>query len=234
MLVKGDDHQEDIRSLLQHLPKDLPRTGVIHVGAHLGEEVPVYFEHGFQQILLIEANPDCCLELGKRFGQDHRIRIVHRAISDRAGKIILHVHTSRSGSTEPASLLQMKQLNRIVKTLSTPRVIEVDSSTLDDLLAEMEIEPRAFTLLNVDIQGAELHALRGSTKTLRAVSAVVTEVNLIELYEGGALENDIVEFLEARTFAKNSGVYHTLYDDVSTFPAWGECLFLRVAGESSA
>jgi FkbM family methyltransferase len=230
MLVKPDNHQEDIRFLLNRLPDDVPRTGVIHAGAHTGEEVPAYFESGFQRILLIEANPECCLKLQQRFGEDCRIQIFNCALSDRTGKITLHIHTSASGSTEPASVLPMKQFSRIVKTLSTPRSIEVEGCTLDDLLAVNEIEPGEFSLLNLDIQGAELHALRGSTKTLMELRAVVSEVNLIEMYAGCALERDIAEFLEARAFVKDSSLYHSLYDEVSTFPAWGECLFLRPQG----
>jgi len=58
--VSVEDHTGIIRHFLGRLRTSLAGRGVVHVGAHQGEEVESYFEHGFQQILLIEANPDWC------------------------------------------------------------------------------------------------------------------------------------------------------------------------------
>jgi hypothetical protein len=41
-------------------------------------------------------------------------------------------------------------------------------------------------------------------------------------------------FLAGHGFAKHSAIYHTLYDQQGTFPAWGECLFLRHAVRPAA
>jgi hypothetical protein len=84
-----------------------------------------------------------------------------------------------------------------------------------------------YNVVNIDIQGAELLAFRGATKVIAAVDAIISEVNLIEMYENGALEDQIVAFLGGHGFEKRHAVYHTLYDETSTFPAWGECLFVR-------
>ena len=35
----------------------IPATGIVHVGAHTGEEVPTYLEIGFKDINLVEPNP---------------------------------------------------------------------------------------------------------------------------------------------------------------------------------
>ena len=227
MVVKSDQHEEDIRILLHRLPEKCLRSGVIHVGAHVGEEVAAYFEAGFQRVFLVEANPECCQTLERRFRNDSRVQIANCAISEIGGRVSLHLHTSRTGSTEPASLLQMKELSRIVQTLSTPRSIEVEAFTLDQFLKEHEIDAREIGLLNLDIQGAELGALKGATKTLAALTAVITEVNVIELYAGGSLEEDIVSFMALRNFQQDYTIYHTLYEGEITFPAWGETLFLK-------
>jgi FkbM family methyltransferase len=228
MIVKADHHEEDIRLLLQRLPEKCLRNGVIHVGAHVGEEVAAYFEAGFQRVLLFEANPECCQKLELRFRDDSRVQIANCAISEIGGQVTLHLHTSRTGSTEPASLFQMKELSRIVKNLTTPRSIDVEAFTLDQFLAEHEIDAREIGLLNLDIQGAELRALKGATKTLATLAAVITEVNVIELYAGGSLEEEIVSFMALHNFMRAYTIYHTLYEGETTFPAWGESLFLKV------
>jgi methyltransferase, FkbM family len=226
MRITDSRHVDDVQNLLQHLPR-LERRGVIHVGAHRGEEVDSYLGAGFDEIVLIEANPSMHGELAVRFAGDARVRPFHCAISDHDGTIDLHIHTSRTGSVEPASILPLKRFKEIVGTLHTPETVRVRCRTLDSLLLENEISADAFGLLNIDVQGAELLVLKGAERTLASIEAVIAEVALLELYEGAPLENEIVEFLGERGFVKVEGIYHTLYEDRSVFPAWGECLFVK-------
>ena len=45
--------------------------GVLHVGAHLGEEKPEYERYGFGKIFWVEANPMLC----DRLNNSHRMRV---------------------------------------------------------------------------------------------------------------------------------------------------------------
>jgi len=233
MIVKDDNHAVDIRLLLEVLSPEMKRTGVIHIGAHLGEEVSAYLEFGFKKIILVEANPDCCQKMKEIFKSDPRVQIFNYAITDHNGPVNLLIHTSRSGSKEPASLLPMKKLKEIVNSISTVDQIEVEGVTLDTFLEKNQIEASNLSLMNIDIQGAELKALAGAPNLLSLLDAVICEVALIELYEGAALEVDIVAHLSNQGFEKSKSIYHTLYDEKGTFPAWGECLFQR-RGEISS
>jgi FkbM family methyltransferase len=226
-MIKDDDHVEDIQILLSQLPPTFPRTGVVHVGAHHGQEVPSYLQAGFERILLIEANPDACRVLHERFDSTPGVTIVNCAVSDQDGTFELQLHTSRSGSVEAASLLTMKRLGEIVKTMHTPTSVQVPTFQLDNLFAREALRPEDYTLMSLDIQGAELMALSGADGLLGHLQGLIVEVSVIEMYEGGATEAQIVEHLEARGFHQGQPIYHTLYDEESTFPAWGECLFLR-------
>lgn len=223
--IKGDDHLEDVQILLGRVPaKD---GGVLHVGAHLGEEVAAYLEAGFSPVVLIEANPGLHAELLSRFAGEERVKVFSCAIAAENGVADLRLHTSRSGSVEPASILPLGRFKEIVKTLQTPATIRVPCYSLDSFLDRNGFLPQQFSLLNVDVQGAELLVLAGARHTLESIDAVIAEVSLVELYEGGALEGAVVEFLGALGFSRVESVYHTLHDDASTFLAWGECLFLR-------
>ncbi len=233
MLIKADNHKQDIALLLDKLGSTVPRDGVVHVGAHLGEEVEAYREAGFQRIVLIEANPDCCRKMTESFRMTPQVSVHNYAISDSNGTVRLHLHTSRSGDTEPASILEMKKLKEIVATLSTPRTIEVPSITLDDFMVSAGLPFKDFSLLNIDIQGAELKALAGARRFVRSIQAIIAEVALIDLYEGGAREEEILAYMTAHGFERVEAIYHTLYDNNSTFPAWGECLFVRAGQKAS-
>jgi FkbM family methyltransferase len=228
VLIREPSHNDDLRNIFGHEAiLTIAKRGVVHVGAHKGEEVEQYLSLGFQRIVLIDANPDACKDLVARFAQDKRISIFNYAVCDRIGTVDFHLHTSRSGSTEPASLLRMKRFSEIVGSLHTPATIQVPAITLDALFDEHGLQRSDYNFLNVDIQGAEILALKGATSLLSSMEVVVSEVNLIELYEGGPMEEEIATFLGDHGFAKEHAVYHTLYDENSTFPAWGECLFVR-------
>ena len=227
MIVKEDNHNEDINLLLAKLDSRMGKLGVVHVGAHVGEEVDAYLKEGFRKVILIEANPRCCKAMEEQFRHVPHVQIFNCAISDHDGRANLHIHTSRSGSTEPASLLKLKRFKEIVKTLTTSTSVEVECLTLDSFFTKHNVDLGEFDLLNLDIQGAELKALQGAMISVKSFKAVITEVNLIELYQDAPLEKEICEFLEKRGFQKLHEIYHDLYDEESTFPAWGECLFIK-------
>ena len=227
-IVTEQDHFEDLKNIFEHEEvRRFAKTGIVHVGADVGQEVPQYFSYGFEKIILIEANPERYQILLSKFGDDPRIRIFNYAICDKRGTVDFHIHTSRSGSTEPASILPMKRFKEIVKTLHTAKTIQVPAITLDVLFEENHMSFGAYNFLNIDIQGAELLAFRGAKKLLSSVDVVVSEVNVVEMYEDGALEGDLVKFLDSQGFDKKHAVYHTLYDENATFPAWGEGLFVK-------
>lgn len=226
--ITDQDHYHDLKNVLDHeAVRDIAKIGVVHVGADVGQEVAQYLDYGFRNILLIEANPERCEILRMKFGDDPRIGIFNYAVCDRLGTIDFHIHTSRSGSTEPASILPMKRFKEIVKTLHTTNTIQVSAITLDGLFEKYGLALDAYNVINIDIQGAELLAFRGAQKLIASVDFIVSEINVIEMYEDGALENEVVRFLDGQGFDRKLAIYHTLYDDKSTFPAWGESLFVR-------
>jgi FkbM family methyltransferase len=224
--IAADDHDRDVRFLLSRL-QVAPQATVIHVGAHRGEEVQAYLDAGFARIILVEANPVACQKLATTFVHDQRVQSFHCALTDHEGTVDLYLHTSRLGSVEPASLLRLKRFKEIVPTLQTPATIRVPCQSLDSFCASHGIDPQTVALLNVDVQGAELLVLAGGRSALASIGAVIAEVSLVELYEGSASEDEIAALLGSYGFRRVEGIYHTLYDEQSTFPAWGECLFAK-------
>jgi FkbM family methyltransferase len=227
MKVSKDDHKIDIGLVADDYVEHIPKRGILHIGAHQGEEVDHYLKLGFQNIILIEANPQWYEFLITKFKDNPRIKIFGVAVSDVNGEIDFHIHTSRSGSTEPASLLKMKEFNKIVKTLQTADTIKVEVITLNEFFVRNNLSPHDYNFMNIDIQGAELMAFKGASDILKTMDVIISEVNLIELYENAPLENDIIDYLAGSGFVKVNAIYHNLYDERGTFPAWGECLFIK-------
>jgi len=223
-IVKKDNHKEDITLLLKK--NKIEKRGIIHIGAHEGQEVESYLSLGFKKIMLIEANPDLAENLKNNFKSFKEVTVINNAISDSEGTVDFHIHTSRTGSTEPSSLLKMKEFKNIVPSLNTIKTIKVSAISLGKLF-EWNYLIQDYNFLNVDVQGAELQVFKGASSILNFFDVIISEVNLIELYEGAPLEHEIVQFLDSFSFVKKKCVYHELYKGENRFKAWGECIFVK-------
>ncbi len=128
--------------------------GVIHVGAHLGEERDLYRKMGFQKILFVEANPELCNRLTTAMANDPAVTAANCAISDHDGTATLHV----TSMDQSSSILPLKRHRDYYPTIQETGRVEVPSRRLDTLLTELKLSPADFNFLHLDIQGAELQA----------------------------------------------------------------------------
>jgi hypothetical protein len=62
--------------------------------------------------------------------------------------------------------------------------------------------PPPFSFVNIDIQGAELQAIRGMGELLTWIDAIYSEVNKEELYEGCATVKEIDSYLKKFNFER--------------------------------
>lgn len=201
-----------------------PRA-VLHIGAHLGQELPLYLKMGFERALLVEANPALLPDLEKRVRQalkdspTHRgcqVELAHYAITDRNGHIELRVNAN----SESSSVLALKQhLEHFPQMVEVERV-RVPSRTLDSLLDGMGSAGESFNFLNIDVQGAELLVLSGGSKTLSHIDAICSEINFSELYEGCALAWQLDDFLKQHGFARVA-THHPHKT------AWGDAFYVK-------
>jgi FkbM family methyltransferase len=193
----------------------LPR-GVVHVGAHEGQELPVYLAMGFGRVLLVEANPAVFARLASAVGAAPGVELAAYALCDREGTVDLRV----TSFDQSSSLLALKRHREVYPEIEESEVVAVPARTLDGLLEERGAAAD-FNLLVLDVQGAELLVLQGAERTLAGLDAVVSEINFEELYEGCALAGELDAFLAARGFARAAtSCYH--------HPSWGDAFYRRV------
>ena len=194
----------------------LPVRGVVHVGAHEGQELPVYRALGFPWILLVEANPEVFARLRSAVPPAADVELACCALCEREGTVELRV----TSFDQSSSILRLKRHLDVYPGIVETGVVEVPARTLDGLLGELGRAASACNLLVLDVQGAELLVLRGATATLSACDAVVAEVSFEELYEGCALAADLDAFLGERGFERvATSCYH--------HPSWGDAFYLR-------
>lgn len=203
----------DLQELCQRYK--ITPMNVIHVGAHDGQEILQYQAMG-AGALLIEANPDVFERLQNNLAGVENMVAIQCAISDRPGTVQFHI----TSNDQSSSILPLKQHQDIYPNIQEVDQIEVLAITLDDLLEDLQLDPGEFNVLNLDIQGAELLALKGATHLLQHLDAIYTEVNYQELYEGCALINEIDDFLDQFGFERVETVtpYH---------PSWGDAFYVK-------
>jgi FkbM family methyltransferase len=182
---------------------------VLHLGAHLGEERDQYDEAGAAEVVWVEANPEVCAALERGLSNPGH-RAIQAVIADAADiEVDLYVTNNRRSSSLLPMHLHAVEHPGIVVT-NTERL---KTTTVDALCARAGISP---DLLVLDLQGAELLALRGASQTLARVTALYTEVSTAELFRGCALLHELDEFLDG--FVR--------VDTVMTPHQWGEALYL--------
>lgn len=205
----------DIAGLLER--HGITPRGVIHVGAHQAGEMEEYLRIGFAKILYVEANPALIPALREKAkAYPGKVYVVHAAASDADGFVRLRV----TSMDQSSSILPLGKHREIYPSIREVSQVEVRSRRLDTILAEEELSAADFNFLNLDIQGAELMALRGSSALLAGIEAVNTEVNLQELYQGAALLEELEGFMSGKGFNRAAMV-------TPWHPSWGDAFYVR-------
>lgn len=193
-------------------------TGIIHVGAHLCEERKVYHDVGLSDdnILWIEANPSFVEHVKKHHPN---INVIQAVISDKEESVrFMITNNGQSSSFLPFGTHQYHH-----PYVYASQYIELRTQTLTNLVHTMNIDVCNYNMLIMDIQGAELHALKGAADLLPHFKHIYLEVNEEEVYQGCGL------FTEVRAFLLEHGF--VLRDKVMTEWKWGDALFVRDGGD---
>lgn len=124
---------------------------------------------------------------------DPRIIPIRAALSSEEGRVVLHVtsHAPASALVAPTS----KGLQYYPGHLEVSSIEEVDAYTIDGWRSKTGND--RVDLLKLDVQGYELHALRGAVDLLTSSppKAVSAEVSFVRLYENACLYHEIDTFL---------------------------------------
>jgi FkbM family methyltransferase len=191
--------------------------GLIHAGAHVGQEYADYKRAGVERLVFFEPQPHIFRELTRRLGGRSDVTLIDQALGAAPGRIPFYVERDNQGMSSSA-LPPAPAMARQYPGIHLLEQIDVQQVTLDDYLASAPV-PAAFEALVLDVQGYELAVLHGSKRLLARLTHIVTEVSRVSLYQGGALVQEIDNFLKAWDFHR----VETSWDG----GGWGDALYLR-------
>lgn len=196
---------------------------VVELGARDCTETAMFAEKFDRAtIYAFECNPATLPVCRTSVARFRNVILVEKAASDKNGPIPFFptnpektVTTWKDGNPGASSLLRASGKYPVEKYVQDE--IEVESVTLKTFLQQSKIN--RIDLLWMDIQGAELLALKGLEEHILDIAMIHTEVEFLEIYECQPLFNDLKKFLNAQ------GFYFIGFTNKNTY--FGDAIFVN-------
>lgn len=189
---------------------DLNLKGIIHIGAHYGDEHPVYKKY-IQDVIYFEPVPKNFKKLQENVGID--AICVNVALGNETKEIEMYIESANNGQS--CSILKPKLHLKQFPHIIFNEKIKVPMIKLDNWELFEE-----YNFMNIDVQGYELNVLKGSIKILEKIDYIMIEVNKEEVYENCAKIWDIDKFLKQFNFYR----IETKWWENSN---WGDAFYIK-------
>lgn len=141
-------------------------SSVLIVGGHIGS-LAIPISKSVKNCTVIEASPKNyeLLKMNILLNNCKNISAYNLAASESKGKIQFQMNSVNSGGSK-----RLPINNKFMYRYDDPKVIEVESETLDTLL-----EAKNFDLILLDIEGSEYFAMKGMPTLLANCSTLIVE-----------------------------------------------------------
>lgn len=177
--------------------------GVVHVGANIGQERDAYATHNLN-VLWFEPNPEAFKKLENNIADLQNQIAFPFLLTDRDdANYLLHV---TNGHGQASSILEMGEQIRLYPDFTCVRDVEALSLTLDTFFRDVPGIRNNFQFLVIDTQGSELFVLKGATRTLKHLQFVEVETSPLEMYKGGCLEQEVIDFMMSQGFKETERI----------------------------
>jgi len=201
----------NLRSFL--LTHSIPAKGIIHVGAHHGQEYEHYVQCGFEKMIFIEPQKSVFEILAMRLSDKPGVELHNFACGSRIGHAEMYCETVNQGQS--SSILKPQEHLRQHPEIRFTHREKVDIFPLDF------IHGLGCNVLMMDCQGFELEILKGANETLMRMDVVYTEVNRVSMYEECAHIGELEAFLSQYGFKRSE----LKWADPNL--GWGDAIYLK-------
>jgi FkbM family methyltransferase len=189
-------------------------ANILHIGAHRAEESPMYdsSKWGSSLVVWIESQKSLTDLISKTLNPKNNIVINCSAWSESGIKLTFHV----ASNSESSSFLEFETHKTSYPHITTLRNDTYVTQRVDEVLPKKFIPD----LINVDVQGAEKHALIGCENILNATKYIYTEVNKKSLYKNCVLVDDLDKYLATHQFKRMVTKWYKK-------DGWGDALYIN-------
>lgn len=205
----------DSTKIIEQLNKSgIKITGAFHIGAHDCEELSFYKSLNLKDtdVFWIDAYKKKVIEARNK----EIPNVYHATITDKDNEIVTFNLTN---NIQSSSILDLGTHATEYPYITYVEKISQSSITVDSFFKNNHIDPSRLNFWNLDIQGAELLALKGSINSIKYADAIYLEVNIKHLYKDCALLEEIDNFLSIFNFERR-------LTDITGY-GWGDALYIR-------
>ena len=176
--------------------------GILLLGAHRGNEAEVYNWFG-KKVIWFEAVPEIFQQL------ENNLRLFKYqksfcALLGNENDVEKDFYISNNDSAS-SSIFQFSEETLSEKYFSSRKLkmkkkITLKMKCLDNILKENNISPADYDHWVLDLQGAELLALKGAENSIKFCNSIYIEVSTINIYQGGVKWEEIKSWLNDKNF----------------------------------
>lgn len=191
--------------LLDFIDSFTPNPGVlVELGARDCNETSVFSRYlPFTHVYTFECNP-ATLPICRKVSKDlPNVTLIEKAVAEKNGSIDFFAidpektkTTWKDGNPGASSLLKASGKYPIEEY--GQKKVKVKTTRLDSFMKSCGVSQ--IDVLWMDIQGAELMALKSLGSELSNVKLIYTEVEFLEIYEGQPLFDEVYRFLKKNGF----------------------------------
>lgn len=194
---------------------DIQIKGVIHIGAHTGEEYDGYKKLGIQKMIFFEPMKKTFNILSENVDDTNDIILANVALGKEEKEVEMYVASNDQSSSILKSKLHLTQH----PTISFNEKEKVHQTTLDIFFKSHGIKKEDYNFINIDVQGYELEVFKGAVSVLDSIEYVYAEVNRDEVYENCVKIEKLDAFLSVWDM--------TRVETDWAGDTWGDALFIR-------
>jgi len=198
----------DLQKLHQQYSMDV--KGVLHIGAHYGEENSIYQELGYTNKVYFEPLTKNYKILSERVTDSTLYQL---ALGAEPSIKSMYVESANQGQS--SSLLKPKLHLQQYPHITFPEREEVTVETLDNVIEDKS----SYNFINMDVQGYELEVLKGAIDTLHHIDYLMCEINRAAVYEECCMVDELDEFLKSYGLKR----VETTWDGLT----WGDAFYVK-------
>lgn len=168
-------------------------TGLVHIGASVGQERQQYEEHGLD-VIWVEPIPEVFERLVNNIVPYPKQHAYQYLLTDEHDKTYQFHISSNAG--ESSSIFELARHKEIWPEVHYTNSIELNSTTFARLVAKESIDLGKYQALVMDTQGSELLILQGAGELLNQFHIIKVEAADFEAYAGCCRVEDLSSYLK--------------------------------------
>jgi FkbM family methyltransferase len=194
--------------------------GIIHLGAHLAEELDVYLQNGQNKVVWVEANPNLFEDLKDVLKNTSHL-VFNQLLSDKDGERMKFniAKNYYNENYQSSSVLDFGTHETDHPHIKMESSIILESKTISTLFSENNLNFDDYDFVNLDLQGYELPVIKGFGQNLSKMKYIYVEVNTGEVYINCSKLDEVDDYL---------GKYGFERVEISMTDAnWGDALYIK-------